>query len=579
MISATLPPLTPVHRDLLPARLERWAVDRPDRRALIFLGDGETESGSFTFAELHAAARRLAGALRPLGVVGRPVLLLSRSGLDFAAAFFGCLYAGAIAVPCSSGPRNRGWERIAAIAADAEPAAALVSGEMADLLEAVAALRIPALRMDHVAEAGPESAVPAALGAPALLQYTSGSTGSPKGVIVTHDNLAANLRMLESSFGVSEDSVYLTWLPLFHDMGLIGNFLTAVHCGVSCILVSPLSFYQKPQRWLAAISRYGATISGGPNFAYELCVRRFARMDLAGIDLSGWELAFCGAELVRPATMRRFADLFARAGFRASALYPCYGLAEATVFVTGVERNGGAKTAVSDTGVEAVSCGRTGPGGRVMIVDPETATPLPDGRVGEVWVTGDHVAKGYWKKPVLSEAVFAAQPHACGPSFLRTGDLGWMRDGELYPVGRLKDLMVCRGANVYPEDIEATAAHCHPGFGDVNAAFSVEVGNEEQVVLVQELARPLPRDFDPAAALIALSEAVANVHGLRLHDAILVRAGSVPRTTSGKVQRRLCGELYSDGTLEAGMTASLRSFSRTREPAVPSPASRRPAPI
>lgn len=439
------------------------------------------------------------------------------------------------------------------------------NGEVADLLAAVEALGVRGLRMSECAgsrEARPGAASPEA---PALLQYTSGSTGSPKGVVITHGNLASNLEMLASSFAVHDRSVYLTWLPLFHDMGLVGNLLAAMHCGVPCILMPPLSFYQRPQRWLAAIGRYGATISGGPNFAYELCARRAGRMDLAGIDLGSWELAFCGAELVRPATMRSFAARFAAAGFRASALYPCYGLAEATVFVSGGEPNAGVKTAVSESGAEAVSCGCAAAGERLLVVDPETAMPLPDGRTGEVWVGGDHVARGYWNKPALTEETFRARLGGSGEHFfLRTGDLGWMRDGELYFAGRLNDVIVSRGLSIHPEDIEATAAQCHAAFSEVNAAFSVEVGNEEQVVIVQELARSTSPDFNAAAALAALSRAVAAAHGIHLHDAVLARSGAVPRTTSGKVQRRRCRELYCNGGLEQAACAAMRGFSRRR---------------
>ena len=533
--------------DLLPARLDRWAVERADRKALIFLGDGETETDSLTFAALHSAAFGVADLLRPLDAVGRPVLVLPRSGLDFAVALLGCLYAGAIAVPCSSGPRNRGWERIAAIAADCGPVAAIGTDEVAELLSAVEALGIPAVRKTAWTDVGRRPLPDYSADAPALLQYTSGSTGSPKGVIVTNRNLASNLQMLKTSFGVHDQSVYLTWLPLFHDMGLIGNLLAAIYCGVPCVLMQPLSFYQRPRRWLTAVSRFGATISGGPNFAYELLVRRSDRLDLTGIDLSGWDLAFCGAEIVRASTMRRFAERFARTGFKVSALYPCYGLAEATVFVTGSEPNKGMQIVSVPDGRETVSCGRAASGGQVIIVDPDTAMELPEGQTGEIWVSGDHVAQGYWNKPDLTKPTFAAQLDPGGEGhFLRTGDLGWISQGELYFAGRLKDLIVWRGTNFHPEDIEATAANSDPNFTSISAAFSIDAGNEEQVVLVQELVRPVPASFDAREAMASVTSAVVNAHGLALYDVVLVRAGALPRTTSGKVQRRHCRELYCE---------------------------------
>jgi acyl-CoA synthetase (AMP-forming)/AMP-acid ligase II len=552
-------------RDLLTARLQRWAAERGDKKALIFLGDGENETAGLGFAALHDAALRLAGQLRSLDVTGRPVLVLPRTAIDFAIAFFGCLYAGAIAVPCSSGPRKRGWERIAAIAADCRPVAAVGSSELSELFDELTALGIPVVSVGAGASDGP-APTDVSADAPALLQYTSGSTGSPKGVVVTHKNLACNLEMLETSFGVHQQSVYLTWLPLFHDMGLIGNLLAAMYCGVTCVLMQPFSFYQRPQRWLNAISRFGATISGGPNFAYELLLRRSDRINLAGIDLSRWDLAFCGAEMVRASTMRGFAERFAPSGFRASALYPCYGLAEATVFVTGSELNRGVRIAADSLGRDVVSCGRAAAGERVAIIDPNTAAELADGQVGEIRVCGDHVARGYWNKPELTEQVFAGRIEAGGNDrFLRTGDLGWMSGGELFFAGRLTDMIVFRGTNFYPEDIEATAAACDPGLSSLGAAFPIDAGNEEQAVLVQELARPLPASFDPHAAIAAVATAVVNTHGLPLYDIVLVRAGTLPRTTSGKVRRKDCRALYSaKGFAEASQESLRRLYHASR---------------
>ena len=510
------------------------------------LEDGERETHRLSFAALDRAASVAAERLG--GVVGKPVLILSRSQADFTIAFLGCLYAGAIAVPCSAGPRQRGWERIAAIIADAGPVAALAGAGERDLLEKIAGLGVRTIDLSTQAPSGAAPVISIASDKPALLQYTSGSTGSPKGVVITHGNLAANLAMIRASFGVHDRSVFLTWLPLFHDMGLIGNLLAALYCGVTCVLMPPIAFYQRPQRWLAAIACYGATISGAPNFGYEHCLRRFRRMDLTGIDLSRWELAFCGAELVRASTMRRFAECFAPTGFRSAALYPCYGLAEATVFVAGGERLGGATIATS-AGADVVSCGSASTSERLLIVDADAATPLPDDQVGEIWVAGKHVAAGYWEKPELTAQTFHGRLRGADQHYLRTGDLGWLSEGRLYFAGRLKDIIAYHGQSIHPEDIETTASHAHPLFADINAAFSLDIGEEDEIVVVQEIDRSAASGADLSDALAALTLAIARDHGIHLRDALIVRPGSVPRTTSGKVQRRLCRDLYLAGAL------------------------------
>jgi acyl-CoA synthetase (AMP-forming)/AMP-acid ligase II len=550
--------------DGLSERLERWSTERLQRKALVLLGDGENETESLTFSDLHTAASGVAARLSELGVAGRAVLVLPRNGIEFAVALMGCLFAGAIAVPCNSGQRNRGYERIKAIITDCCPAAALGTSEIDDLAGTLQQRAIPSVRLnDACGEA--RNTAPRHPETPALLQYTSGSTGSPKGVIITHGNLAANLQMLADAFAIHQESVFLTWLPLFHDMGLIAHLLAAIYSGVPCVVMSPLSFYQRPDRWLRAISRFGATISGGPNFAFEYVSRRYDRLNLADVDLSRWEIAFCGAEVVRPSTMQRFAEQFAPSGFRANALYPCYGLAEATVFVAGSKPQAGVHTSLRDDR-EVVSCGSPPDGTLVMIVDPDDATPLPEREIGEIWVAGKHVSPGYWNKPAITELTFGAKLQSAGDvRFLRTGDLGWICDGHLFFAGRLKDLIVWRGSNVYPEDIETTAANCNPAFASANAAFAIEVGNEEAVVLMQEIARSSSQSFAPAPALADLMTSLTQTHGFPPYDVVFVRAGALPRTTSGKVRRKSCRELYRAGLAPELLIATLRSV-RARQP-------------
>lgn len=296
-------------------------------------------------------------------------------------------------------------------------------------------------------------------------------------------------------------------------------------------------------------------------------------MDLSRIDLSGWEVAFCGGERVRAPTLRRFAELFEPAGFRAAALSPCYGLAEATLLVSGVAR-GGFHTACRH-GIEVVSCGQSAPGVMLMVADPGSGQPLADGATGEIWVAGQQVSAGYWNNPTASADTFVRNRDGDREThFLRTGDLGWIHDGELYVSGRLKDLIIYRGANFHPEDIEATAAQAHSALGGSSAAFSIEGGSEEQVVLVLELSRPVPDDLVPASVIAAVAKAVASEHTLHLFDVVLVRAGSIPRTTSGKVQRRRSRELYSEGRFITDAYAALRPLNSAQSSAGSSPEAR-----
>ena len=547
------------------------AEARPGSTAYVFLADGEVEAAHLTFAELDLQARGIAATLAELGATGERALLLYPPGLEFVSAFLGCLYAGVLAVPAYPPRSVRGLPRLHAITADARPRVVLTTAALLArtraLLGDITELRGASwLATDGLAERAGDWREPEIdSDTLAFLQYTSGSTSTPKGVMVSHANLLHNEEMIRQAFGQSEESVILGWLPLYHDMGLIGNVLQPLYVGAPCILMSPVAFLQNPLRWLAAISRYRATTSGGPNFAYELCARKSSDEQKAGLDLSSWRVAFNGAEPVRAETLARFAEAFAPCGFRPEAFYPCYGLAETTLFATGGRlreppvvrafdpealKEGNAEPAGG--GRRLVGCGSAWMGQRIEVVDPVSAVLASSGRVGEIWISGPSVAGGYWLRPEITERDFRARL-ACDPTagpFLRTGDLGFYdTDGELFVTGRLKELIILRGRNYYPQDIELTAERGHPALRPgCGAAFAVEADGEERLVLVQELER---RTGDASADEVAdaIRSAVAQEHEVQIHEVVLVRVGTILKTSSGKIQRNACRAAYMAGDL------------------------------
>ncbi|HEX8720045.1 MAG TPA: condensation domain-containing protein, partial [Pyrinomonadaceae bacterium] len=554
--------------------LRQRARQRPDGRAYVFLPDEGGEETCLTYAGLDRRARAIAAALAERGAGGGRALLLYPPGLDFVEAFFGCLYAGVVAVPAYPPRQSRHQLRLRSIADDARASLALTTskalsrpgaqGQAAWSREGLSWLATDGVEDDR-ADAWREPAVGGKT--VAFLQYTSGSTSDPKGVVVTHGNVLGNERMIQEAFGQSEQSVIVGWLPLYHDMGLIGNVLQPLYVGAPSILMSPAAFLQKPFRWLEAISRYRATTSGGPNFAYDLCASKVTPEQRASLDLSSWKVAFNGAEPVRHETLERFAEAFEPCGFRRESFYPCYGLAEATLFVSGNSAGAGriaaafrrrpleaglatpAHTEDEDTRT-LVSCGRTLGGTRAVVVAPDTLEECADGRVGEVWVAGPSVAEGYWNRPAQTEETFGARLARTGEGpFLRTGDLGFRHEGSLYVTGRLKELLIIRGGNHYPQDIELTAERSHaalrPGSG---AAFSVEVRGEERLVVVQEVQRGRFREAEEAAA--AVRGNVAEEHEVPVHAVVLVKPGGVPKTSSGKIQRAACRAKFLGGDLE-----------------------------
>ncbi len=554
--------------------LQLRALHQPEKVLYTFLVDGEKEELTLTCGELDRRARSLSAWLKPVVATGDRVLLLYPPGLEFITAFFACLYAGAVAVPAYPPRRNRSLLRLQAIAADAQAAVALTTSTILSRV-APGFSQNPYLQplrwlaTDTAGESAGESVwqEPAVNGeALAFLQYTSGSTSAPKGVMLTHANLLYNAALVYHACEHTPDDSYVSWLPTFHDMGFMAGLLQPLYGGLPVVLMSPAAFLQHPVRWLQAISRYKATTSGGPNFAYDLCVRKITAEQRATLDLSAWSIAFNGAEPVRHETLERFSETFAPCGFRPEAFYPCYGLAEATLMVSGgfkslpprVKRvQAGALKAglVIETPPDGadqqslVCCGASLLEQQILIVNPDTLIRCQANEVGEVWVAGRSVAEGYWNQPEETERTFHAYVAETGEGpFLRTGDLGAWASGELLVTGRLKDLIVIRGLNHYPQDIELTAERVHaalrPGCG---AAFSVEVGDEEQLVIVQEVDHHCS-DLD--AAMRSISRAVAEEHEVEPHAVVLIKHGTIPKTSSGKIQRHLCRAGFLERSLE-----------------------------
>jgi thioester reductase-like protein len=555
--------------------LTRRARECEGRVAFRYLETGEADGPSitWTYGDLANRARRVAGALSRSLSPGDSALLLFPPGLDFVAAFFGCLLAGVVAVPAYPPDPSRLKQtlpRLLAIVHDAEARAVLTVGEvhrMAGAFEAFAPemATIPWLPVDELdpalaREANERTPDPDEL---AFLQYTSGSTGDPKGVMVTHANLIANQRMLNDKNKIAPGTVAVGWLPLFHDLGLIGNVLGCVYSGSEMTLFSPLAFLKDPMRWMRAVSALRCEISGGPDFAYDLCARKATEEDLRSLDLRCWKLAFSGGEPVRAATLDRFARVFGPAGFSRSAFFPGYGLAEATLYVASgapelpprrlsVDKaeltRGRVKVSSDERALTMVSSGVAVPGSTVLVVDPDLRRALAPGEVGEVWVHGAHVAAGYRRNKEATEVTFHGRIEGDERRFLRTGDLGFYWEDELYITGRAKDVIIVRGRNHYPQDIERTAEAVSPVLRPgCSAAFSVEKNGAERVVLVAEAK-------GDAAALMGLAAtvrtAVAEHHELRLEDVVMIPPRTVPKTSSGKIQRSAAKNAYLAGSLE-----------------------------
>lgn len=547
--------------------LETRASQYPEQTAFVFEDDDGNQE-TWTYAQLEARTRSLGSWLARRASVGDRVLLVYPPGLEFIAAFLGCVYAGVLPVPATYPKPRRPSPRLDSIVEDCQPS--LVLTHSSSLGGLCLEQQTPAISelswepTDLVPTVERSSFEPVSRGAEdlAFLQYTSGSTSDPRGVMITHRNVLHNLAAICSGFAL-KDAVHqhgVFWLPAYHDMGLIGSILTPLYVGGTSTFIAPTTFLRRPLRWLELMSQTQAAISGAPNFGYELAVRRTTEADRAKLDLSHWRLAFCGAEPINPATLDEFAAVFKSAGFRRSAFFPCYGLAESTVLVTGGQHPSGPRVlhvdrvamrdhrvvSLAESSGESrslVGCGPACEGLTCRIVDPRTRKVCDEHQVGEIWVEGDSVASGYWNQASTNDETFRAQLADTGEAvYLRTGDLGFCYEGELFVTGRLKDVIIVRGRNHYPQDLERTAQMSHEAV-DTGAAFSVEVDGREQLVLVFQWRREF-RNADHEALMHVIRTAIVEEHEIDPHSIVLIRPASLPITSSGKVQRSKCREQF-----------------------------------
>jgi acyl-CoA synthetase (AMP-forming)/AMP-acid ligase II len=553
--------------------LEHRAATQGDERALIFLTDRGAEDTVLTFRQLHDAANAVATRLAAVAKPGDRALLVFPPGLEFVVAFFGCLIARVIAVPMMVPRRQSSRDSSASIMANCKPTVALTSPTLAlrdDLAARFAGHDLQWLTVDMT----PGS--PGAIDLPrpqaqdvAFLQYTSGSTSDPKGVVVTHAMLLANMAMAQAALGTGEHSTCVNWLPLYHDMGLILSVVGSMYLGALCVLLAPSGFMQRPLTWLRAISHYRAEITASPNFAYDLCIARLRADQMEGVDLSSWKIILIGAEPIRAPTIEKFIETFLPYGLAPRAMNPGFGMAEATLIVSMSPVGAGHDTrTLSHTALQAnvirhaadeddahvlVGCGYPIPDSRLAIVDPQTLRQLPADTVGELWIDGPHVARAYWDNRQASAASLHAHIEGESGAWLRSGDLGFLdTKGQLFITGRIKDLVIIRGMNHYPQDIELTVERAHPALRqNGGAVFSApDERGEENLVVVQEVERTARNRIDPDEIAGVIREAITIEHEVFARHIVLIRPNTLPKTTSGKVQRSLTRKLWQDGKLD-----------------------------
>ncbi|MBX9983782.1 fatty acyl-AMP ligase [Priestia aryabhattai] len=564
--------------------LSHKVMIHPEKVVYTFLSNDNQDETNITYQELHMYAKQIAAYLQHLGLEGQRALLMYPSGIDYVKAFLGCIYANVIPVPVYPPGLSRNMERLKAIMDDSATNIILtttqlhskISFHFSDELSNMNLKWIPIDDISHdyrdqwsQPKVDKESL--------AFLQYTSGSTSSPKGVMVTHGNILHNEAMIKAACQHNEDTVMLGWLPMYHDMGLIGNILQPLYLGAKCVFMSPMDFLQKPFRWLSAISKYKATISGGPNFAYDLCLKKITDEQKVQLDLSSWEVAFNGAEPVRYETIQKFAQAFKDCNFKLNQFFPCYGMAEATLFITGNEKltkpvsKGFCKENLlenkaierpinSEDSVKLIGCGMTWLHQKVEIVNTDSLSKCASNEIGEIWVKGDSIAKGYFgRKQETNYAFNNTVKDTNENGFLRTGDLGFFHEGQLFVTGRLKDVIVLRGKNHYPQDIELTVEKADQTIiSGASAAFSVDINGEEKLIIVAEIERKYrPRPHNKRELKGYLDSVLRNIrqqvmeeHEVQPYTISLLKTSSIPKTSSGKIQRSACKNAYLNNGLE-----------------------------
>lgn len=559
--------------------LQYRAQEQPNDLAYQFLVDGKKEGASYTYSELDEWARAIAALLQQQEAKGERALLLYPQGIEVVAAFCGSLYAGVIAIPVpppDAGRMKRTLPRLREIIKDAAATIVLSNARIIDLIkdsgldfpefESMRWIDTETVDLELAKDWKDPEVDKDVL---AYLQYTSGSTSTPKGVMLSHYNLLHHSDYLQRGCGYSADGPTVTWMPYFHDYGLVEGLMQPLYNGAPCYIMAPLAFVKRPLRWLQAIQKYGATHSQAPNFAYELCLRRIKPAKREGLDLSSWVSAGNAAEPINPRVLREFAEAFSDYGFKWENFSPAYGLAEATLLVSStpigkepvvlqleaseLEQGRIVPAAADSTYIrEAVSCGPLVCETTVAIVNPDTLVRCTGDEVGEIWVRDPGVAHGYWQRPDATRETFEAQIADEGAErYLRTGDLGFMQDGELFITGRIKDLIIIRGTNHYPQDIEWTVQQTSPAMRpDYGACFSIIEDGEEQLVVVQEIERQHQRDMDSDELISEIRQAISEAHELQTYAVALVKSGNVLKTSSGKIQRRKCKSSFLAGELE-----------------------------